>query len=32
MKKVVHLGMSRDMTQDILHAAVDNIGMRYACF
>lgn len=25
MKKVVHLGMSRDMTQDILHSAVDNI-------
>uniref|UniRef100_K1QMH9 THD domain-containing protein n=1 Tax=Magallana gigas TaxID=29159 RepID=K1QMH9_MAGGI len=26
MKKVVHLGMSRDMTQDILHAPVNNIG------
>lgn len=25
MKKVVHLGMSSTMTQDILHAAVDNI-------
>lgn len=27
MKKVVHLGMSRDMTQDILHAPVNNIDV-----